>query len=125
MRGTQEMHKSITLIDFIAEAPYCRPTVSTEDVARAPVYPTPNQLLLAYQYIDAHGRAYFIHPTATPSRSGEYLVSSWQRYYCQHKICYETIVQYGYDLFSCLSHPLQVLRLKSFKGEKYLILNHF
>ncbi|XP_054275737.1 uncharacterized protein LOC128994927 isoform X2 [Macrosteles quadrilineatus] len=66
----------------IGESPYCRPTVSTEDVARAaPVYPTPNQLLLAYQYIDAHGRAYFIHPTATPSSSGEYLVSSWQSNY--------------------------------------------
>ncbi|XP_046675534.1 uncharacterized protein LOC124364241 isoform X2 [Homalodisca vitripennis] len=69
----------------MGEVPYCRPTVSTEDVARAqshvPVYPTPNQLLLAYQYIDAHGRAYFIHPTATPSSSGEYLVSSWQSNY--------------------------------------------
>lgn len=64
---------------------YCRPTVSTEDVARAqphqPVYPPP-PFLLAYhqyhQYIDQHGRAYFLHPTATPSSSGEYLVTSWQ-----------------------------------------------
>lgn len=58
---------------------YCRPTVSTEDVARAtppPGFGPP--LVLAYRshpptYVDQHGRAYVIQP---PHTSREY-VQAW------------------------------------------------
>lgn len=50
---------------------YCRPTVSTEDVAKTPQQqPT---IMLAYQYLDPHYRTYVFQPSA--SSSGEYLLS--------------------------------------------------
>ncbi|XP_014243409.1 SH3 and multiple ankyrin repeat domains protein 1 isoform X3 [Cimex lectularius] len=58
-------------------AGYCRPTVSTEDVARAtppPGYGPP--IILAYrpyQYVDQHGRAYIIQG---PHNSSEY-IAGW------------------------------------------------
>ncbi|XP_039286254.1 homeotic protein female sterile isoform X2 [Nilaparvata lugens] len=56
---------------------YCRPTVSTEDVAKAP----PQFLLYPpYQYLDPHSRAYLLQTAGTPNSSGEYLVS-WQSNY--------------------------------------------
>uniref|UniRef100_A0A1B6DC19 PDZ domain-containing protein n=2 Tax=Clastoptera arizonana TaxID=38151 RepID=A0A1B6DC19_9HEMI len=64
------------------EISYCRPTVSTEDVAKAQshasVYPQQPHFLLAYQYqyFDSQGRAYVLQPTA--HNSGEFLVSTWQ-----------------------------------------------
>ncbi|XP_023709183.1 transcriptional regulator EFH1 isoform X3 [Cryptotermes secundus] len=52
---------------------YCRPTVSTEDVARVQHQPQTQQLLLAYQYLDPRYRAYMLQPST--SSSGEYFVS--------------------------------------------------
>lgn len=50
---------------------YCRPTVSTEDVAKVPQQqPT---IMLAYQYLDPHYRTYVFQPST--SSSGEYLLS--------------------------------------------------
>lgn len=63
---------------------YCRPTVSTEDVARAtppPGFGPP--LVLAYRpyhYVDQQGRAYVIQPA--PNSSSEYL-AAWPRYFCE------------------------------------------
>ncbi|XP_073975754.1 PDZ domain-containing short spindle 6 isoform X5 [Rhodnius prolixus] len=60
---------------------YCRPTVSTEDVARAtppPGFGPP--LVLAYRpyhYVDQQGRAYVIQPA--PNSSSEYL-AAWPSY---------------------------------------------
>ncbi|KAJ8919866.1 hypothetical protein NQ315_006395 [Exocentrus adspersus] len=53
---------------------YCRPTVSTEDVAKVAQQqkqPTP-PLVFAYQYLDSHYR-YMLHPST--SSSGEYLLT--------------------------------------------------
>lgn len=50
---------------------YCRPTVSTEDVAKVP-QGTPS-IMLAYQYLDPHYRTYVFQPST--SNSGEYLLS--------------------------------------------------
>lgn len=50
---------------------YCRPTVSTEDVAKAPQ--GTQTIMLAYQYLDPHYRTYVFQPSA--SNSGEYLLS--------------------------------------------------
>ena len=51
---------------------YCRPTVSTEDVAKAQQKSsTPPTLILAYQYLDPHYR-YMLQPST--SNSGEYLL---------------------------------------------------
>ncbi|KAJ8945934.1 hypothetical protein NQ318_016762, partial [Aromia moschata] len=54
---------------------YCRPTVSTEDVAKVALQqqkqPTP-PLVFTYQYLDPHYR-YMLHPSA--SSSGEYLLT--------------------------------------------------
>lgn len=55
---------------------YCRPTVSTEDVAVAAKIqqPTPGPtLMLAYQYLDPRYKTYVLQPSA--SSSGEYLLS--------------------------------------------------
>lgn len=49
---------------------YCRPTVSTEDVAKVP-QPT-QTVMLAYQYLEPHYRTYILQPSA--SNSGEYLL---------------------------------------------------
>ncbi|GLV33989.1 short spindle 6 [Carabus blaptoides fortunei] len=51
---------------------YCRPTVSTEDVAAKAQQQQPT-LMLAYQYLDPHYRTYVLQPSA--SSSGEYLLS--------------------------------------------------
>ncbi|KDR14215.1 uncharacterized protein LOC110834700 isoform X2 [Zootermopsis nevadensis] len=51
---------------------YCRPTVSTEDVARVQHQPQTQQLLLSYQYLDPRYRAYMLQPST--SSSGEYFV---------------------------------------------------
>jgi hypothetical protein len=52
---------------------YCRPTVSTEDVARVQQQPQTQQLLLAYQYLDPRYQAYMLQPST--SSSSEYFVS--------------------------------------------------
>lgn len=58
---------------------YCRPTVSTEDVAKAQQrQPTPPTLILAYQYLDPHYR-YMLQPSS--SSSGEYLLTFEQPHY--------------------------------------------
>lgn len=49
---------------------YCRPTVSTEDVAKVPQQT--QTVLLAYQYLDPHYRTYVLQPST--SNSGEYLL---------------------------------------------------
>lgn len=49
---------------------YCRPTVSTEDVAKVPQQT--QTVLLAYQYLDPHYRTYVLPASAT--NSGEYLL---------------------------------------------------
>lgn len=52
---------------------YCRPTVSTEDVAKVQQKTsTPPALIFAYQYLDPHYR-YMLQPST--SNSGEYLLS--------------------------------------------------
>lgn len=52
---------------------YCRPTVSTEDVAKVQrKTSTPPALIFAYQYLDPHYR-YMLQPST--SSSGEYLLS--------------------------------------------------
>lgn len=50
---------------------YCRPTVSTEDVAKVPQQT--QTVLLAYQYLDPHYRTYVLQPS-TSTNSGEYLL---------------------------------------------------
>ncbi|KRT79551.1 PDZ domain-containing protein [Oryctes borbonicus] len=58
---------------------YCRPTVSTEDVAKVQQrQPTPPTLILAYQYLDPHYR-YMLQPST--SSSGEYLLTFEQPRY--------------------------------------------
>lgn len=49
---------------------YCRPTVSTEDVASKHKH---TQVMLTYQYLDPNYRAYVLQPST--SRSGDYVVS--------------------------------------------------
>lgn len=49
---------------------YCRPTVSTEDVASKQKH---TQVMLTYQYLDPSYRAYVLQPST--SRSGDYVVS--------------------------------------------------
>lgn len=49
---------------------YCRPTVSTEDVASKHKH---TQVMLTYQYLDPSYRAYVLQPST--SRSGDYVVS--------------------------------------------------
>lgn len=58
---------------------YCRPTVSTEDVAaKAQQKPAQPTLILAYQYLDPHYR-YMLQPST--SNSGEYLLTFEQPRY--------------------------------------------
>lgn len=58
---------------------YCRPTVSTEDVAKVQQrQPTPPTLILAYRYLDPHYR-YMLQPST--SNSGEYLLTFEQPRY--------------------------------------------
>lgn len=58
---------------------YCRPTVSTEDVAKVQQrQPTPPTLILAYQYLDPH-YSYMLQPST--SSSGEYLLTFEQPRY--------------------------------------------
>lgn len=60
-----------------SDTPYCRPTLSTEDVnvtrTRKNIIPPPTQFMLTYQYLDPHCR-YILRPSASSS-SGEYLLS--------------------------------------------------
>ncbi|XP_069705201.1 uncharacterized protein ssp6 isoform X3 [Periplaneta americana] len=63
---------------------YCRPTVSTEDVARVQHQPQTQQLLLAYQYLDPRYRAYMLQPST--SSSGEYF-AGWAVNSSQHQHC--------------------------------------
>jgi hypothetical protein len=51
---------------------YCRPTVSTEDVAKTQQKQQNPPLIFAYQYLDPHYR-YMLQPSA--SSSGEYLLT--------------------------------------------------
>nr|CAH7754734.1 unnamed protein product [Callosobruchus chinensis] len=65
---------------------YCRPTVSTEDVAKVARQQESKQaqplpLVFAYQYMDTHYR-YMIHPVS--SSSGEYLLSFEPPRYKEH-----------------------------------------
>lgn len=62
-----------------SETPYCRPTLSTEDVNSSRLnkqrVPPPTQFMLTYQYVDPHCR-YILRPST--GNSGEYLVSIGQ-----------------------------------------------
>nr|CAD7410355.1 unnamed protein product [Timema cristinae] len=57
------------VLNDTTEQSYCRPTVSTEDVARIEHQPQTQQLLLAYQYLDPRYRGYCIQS------SGDYLLT--------------------------------------------------
>lgn len=63
-----------------SDTPYCRPTLSTEDVNSSRLnkqrsVPPPAQFMLTYQYFDPHCR-YILRPST--GSSGEYLVSIGQ-----------------------------------------------
>lgn len=76
--GAENLASPTSDTDTTTTIPYCRPTLSTEDVNltrhhKKNVIPPPAQFMLTYQYLDPHCR-YILRPS-TSSNSGEYLLS--------------------------------------------------
>lgn len=61
-----------------------RPTLSTEDVAKAqPIYVPKQNFMLAYRphhFVDQHGRSYYLHQPATAIINGNSSYVGWHRY---------------------------------------------
>ncbi|XP_026811324.1 filaggrin-like isoform X1 [Rhopalosiphum maidis] len=64
------------------ESSMSRPTLSTEDVAKAqPIYVPKQNFMLAYRphhFIDQHGRSYYLHQPATAIINGDSSYVGWQ-----------------------------------------------
>lgn len=75
-------------IIIAGESSMSRPTLSTEDVAKAqPIYVPKQNFMLAYRphhFVDQHGRSYYLHQPATAIINGDSSYVGWHRYNDNH-----------------------------------------